>query len=71
MYPTEMAVTIVDDDHDLTGITAFILNNKNDGETRDGTPIPDGWVEVIFDPMDVHGYQTELFREEDLEICGC
>jgi hypothetical protein len=71
MYPNEMAVKITDTDHDLHGITGFILNNPNDGETHDGARIPDGWVEVIFDPMDTHGYQTELFRENNLDVCGC
>lgn len=66
-----MAVTNIDDDHDLTGITAFIPNNENDGSARDGRPISDGWVEVSYDPRELNGYQTELFREEALDVCGC
>lgn len=60
----EIAVRITDDE-EFEGYTAYILNTETD---TNGESIPDGWVEVVFDPMDANGYVTELFREDDLQL---
>lgn len=71
MYPEKMAVRVTDESHSLAGLTGFILRNAKADESSDGYPIPDGWVELVFDPMDTNGYHTELFREENIDVCGC
>jgi hypothetical protein len=67
--PKTTAVTITDSDDENHGETAFV--HRLPGETTaSGDYVPDGWYELALDPH-THGFGTELYREENVEICGC
>lgn len=70
MLPKNTAVRPKDKTHEYAEYSGFIFNVEGDESTR-GDVIPDGWCEVVWDPMDTDGYYSELFRVENLVICGC
>jgi hypothetical protein len=69
MLPEACSVRITDEDDELHGQVAFIQNQPGD-DRMNGETVPDGWYEVVLDPWG-HGYRLELYREENIEVCGC
>lgn len=68
MLPEHTPVEITEGEWD--GHVAFVLNVSG-AETTRGETIPDGWCEVILDPMETDGYYTELHEEDKLQLLGC
>lgn len=69
MLPTHTAVKVDDPESEHHGATMFIYKNAGD-EDQFGDEIPEGWVEVIYKPSNLV-IERELFRDENLVICGC
>jgi hypothetical protein len=69
MLPIHCSVRITNEDDDLHGQVGFIHTQPGD-ETIDGVIVPEGWYELALDPWE-NGFSTELYREENIEICGC
>jgi len=89
MLPENVAVKIDEPESRFHGKTGFVLNNKNSGiikpcnqhtleECQDancsnGETLPDGWYEIVFDPMISGGFAncTEWFDGDNLVVNGC
>jgi hypothetical protein len=69
MLPLNCAVRIVNEGDNLNGEVAFIHKQPGD-ESVTGDSIPEGWYEVVLDPWG-NGFQKTLYREENIEVCGC
>jgi len=69
MLPLHTAVKIVNEESVRCGETAFVLTQPGN-RTNGGAYVPPGWYELALGPWE-NGFQTMLFREEHIEICGC
>jgi hypothetical protein len=69
MLPEQCAVRIVEPSDEFYGEIAFI-NTQPQDTTQSGFFVPEGWYEVVLDPF-AGGWKKELYREENLELCGC
>lgn len=67
--PENTTVRVTDEDDDMHGKAVAVYNTAGDTD-QSGDTIPDGWVEVVWEP-ELCNLQFELYREENLEICGC
>lgn len=66
MLPQHTAVRVTETTDERHGKACFVLENKQSDEG-----VPEGYVMVVFDPLDVNGALERLYSEDKLTICGC
>ena len=68
MLPENVSARIIDPADEMYGHVGWVMNNAR-STTMDDDEIPTGWVEMIFDPLDVGGVpHRELYRESALQM---
>jgi hypothetical protein len=69
MLPKHCSVRITKTGDDQEGAVAFIMTQPGE-TTYDGVCVPEEWYEVALDPWG-NGFEKELYRAENIEVCGC
>lgn len=72
--PKGTYVKVTNPESDLHGKTGFVYRSSGDERPPDDDGVdvvPEGWVELTFDPVDMGGFHGELFKVDDVSIEAC